>query len=504
MKSHFFKERRMKRNVIARSIIAASIAAAAVGGYTHFENGRWGRADAAVLNPAQQPAAAVATAVPGMATATDFSGIVRRYGPAVVNISVVGKAEQTPTADDAPQLDPNDPFSDFFRFFGPQGPRPVPRGGQIMRGEGSGFIISPDGLIMTNAHVVDGADQVTVKLTDRREFKAKVLGFDKKSDVAVIRIDAKNLPTVKLGNPDASQVGEPVLAIGSPYGFENSATAGIISAKSRSLPEDTYVPFLQTDVAVNPGNSGGPLFNLKGEVIGINSQIYSRTGGYQGLSFAIPIDVASNVEQQLVKYGKVTRGRLGVSVQDVTQALADSFGLERVRGALVSSVEKGSPADHAGLQPGDVIVKLDDHEITRSSDLPALVAAMSPGTNAKIEVLRKGSSKTLNVTIGQMKDAKVAQARDARPGEGRLGLALRPLAPDEQRQAGVSGGLLVEDASGPAARSGIQQGDIVLSINGRPVSTPEQLRSLAAKAGKHVALLVQRDENKIFIPVDLG
>jgi serine protease Do len=493
----------MKRNIIARSIIAASIAAAAVGGYTHFENGRWGRADAAVLNQAQQPAAAVATAVPGMATATDFSGIVRRYGPAVVNISVIGKAEQTPAVDDTPELDPNDPFSEFFRRFGPQMPR-VPHGAQVMRGEGSGFIISPDGLIMTNAHVVDGADQVTVKLTDRREFKAKVLGVDKKSDIAVIRIAAKDLPTVKLGDPNASSVGEPVLAIGSPYGFENTATAGIISAKSRALPEDTYVPFLQTDVAVNPGNSGGPLFNLKGEVIGIHSQIYSRTGGYQGLSFAIPIDVAANVEEQLVKHGKVTRGRLGVSIQEVTQALAESFGLEKLRGALVSSVEKGSPADRAGLQPGDVIVALNGHEISQSTDLPALVASMSPGSSAKLQVVRKGSPKTLDVTIGEMKDKAVAQSKDVGPGEGRLGLAVRPLAKDEQREAGVSGGLLVENASGPAARSGIQQGDIVLSINGVPVSSPEQLRSLASKAGKHAALLVQRDENKIFIPIDLG
>ena len=391
----------MNRKTFDRGIIAASIVAASAAGFAYFSKPSWGTASAAALG--QLPAAAqttpqtssqaVATAVPGAAVATDFSGIVEHYGPAVVNISVVGKARQTPAAAEDPDADPEDPFSQFFRRFGPPMPHgPMPRGGGIMRGLGSGFIVSPDGLILTNAHVVDGASEVTVKLTDRREFKAKVLGADKQTDVAVIRIDAKNLPVVKIGNPAVSKVGEPVLAIGSPYGFENSATAGIISAKSRSLPEDTYVPFIQTDVAVNPGNSGGPLFNLKGEVIGINSQIYSQTGGYQGVSFAIPIDVATHVEDQLVKHGKVTRGRLGVSIQEVTQALADSFGLKTLKGALVSSVEKDSPAERAGLEPGDVIVNFNGRDIGQSADLPAQVASMAPGTSAKIEVIRKDAS----------------------------------------------------------------------------------------------------------------
>jgi serine protease Do len=438
-----------------------------------------------------------------MATATDFSGIVDSFGPAVVNVSVVGKAQPSPAAAEQPQLDPDDPFSDFLRRFGPRTPR-GPQGGQLLRGLGSGFIISSDGIILTNAHVVEGAQEVTVRLTDRREFKAKVLGADKQSDVAAIKIDAKNLPTVRLGDPAAAHVGEPVLAIGSPYGFENTATAGIISAKSRSLPEDTYVPFIQTDVAVNPGNSGGPLFNLKGEVIGINSQIYSQTGGYQGLSFAIPIDVAAKVKDQLVQHGKVTRGRLGVSIQEVTQALADSFGLKGPQGALVSSVEKGSPADRAGIEPGDVIVRLNDREVNRSSDLPVLVADMRPGARAKLDVVRQGTPKTLAATIGEMKDDTVAQRNDTQQEKGRLGLAVRPLAREEQRQAGVPGGLLVEDVAGPAARSGIQPGDIILSLNGTPITSAGQLSSLANKAGKHVALLVQRDTAKIFVPIELG
>ena len=369
----------MHRKTLSRGIIAASIVAALAGGYAH--SGMPGLAQARAAAPllTTPPAAAVANpAVPAsVAPVADFSAIVARYGPAVVNISVTGEAEQTPAADDSagvPGLDPNDPFYEFFRRFGiPQ--RPQGQGHLLMRSEGSGFIVRADGLILTNAHVVDGAREVMVKLTDRREFKARVLGADKQSDVAVIKINAANLPVVQFGDPDSIRVGEPVLAIGSPYGFENSATAGIVSATSRSLPDDTYVPFIQTDAAVNPGNSGGPLFNLKGQVIGINSQIYSRTGGYQGLSFAIPINVAMQVSQQLVHSGKVTRGRLGVGIQEVNQALADSFGLKKLQGALVSSVDPDGPAARAGLQAGDVIVRMQGHDINRSADLPAQVAA---------------------------------------------------------------------------------------------------------------------------------
>jgi serine protease Do len=495
----------MNRKTLSRSVIAAAVVAVTLGGVAHYENPQWGLAHAAI-SPEQNtnPPQAVAATVPGLATATDFSGIVERYGPAVVNISVVGKAERTPTADaeQGQGDDDSDPFSQLFPDFGQRRFRPGPA--PLMHGLGSGFIVSPDGLILTNAHVVAGAQEVTVKLTDRREFKAKVLGFDKQSDIAVIRIPATNLPTVRIGDPSKVKVGEPVLAIGSPYGFENTATAGIISATSRALPDETYVPFIQTDVAVNPGNSGGPLFNLKGEVIGINSQIYSRTGGYQGLSFSIPIDVATRVQQQLVAHGKVTRGRLGVSVQDVTQALANSFGLKTVAGALVGSVDKGSPADKAGLQSGDVIVGINGKKIDRSSDLPAQVATMTPGTTTKLDVIRGGGSKSLSVTLGEFKDTKVARNDQDNAGNGRLGLAVRPLAKDEQNQVGSSGGLLVENASGAAARSGIQAGDILLAINGTPITGVDQLRKLADKAGKNIALLVQRENAKIFVPIDLG
>ena len=468
--------------------------------------------DAAILSTATAPTATIAPAltVPlGSNSATDFSGIVERYGPAVVNISVIGKGHQSAAAY---QSSPDDELPDFFKRFGipgiPDGAG-VPGGQQpnespVQHGLGSGFVVSADGLILTNAHVVDGADEVTVKLTDRREFRAKVLGADKQSDVAVLKINANNLPIVKFGNPNASHVGEPVLAIGSPYGFENTATSGIISAKARSLPDGTYVPFLQTDVAVNPGNSGGPLFNLQGEVIGINSQIYSQTGGYQGLSFAIPIDIASGVEQQLVKYGKVTRGHLGIGVQEVTQALGNSFGLKSLQGALVSSVEANSPAEHAGLQAGDVIVKIGDHDISRSTDLSAQIAVMKPGSSAKLEVIRNGSAKTLNATIGEAEAKTVAMNSDNGQKAGKLGLAVRALGKEEQQQASVSGGLLVENASGPAARAGIQAGDIIVSANGTAITNVQQLQTVLGHSGKNIALLVQRENARIFIPVDIG
>jgi serine protease Do len=388
----------MQTRIFTRKILATAILAASAGGYLYANGG--------ITAVHAAPAAAVSS-VSGMAVATDFSGIVESEGPAVVNISVTGKAKAPAAATDddddddddsgAPQMNPNDPLYQFFKRFGPQ--QQMPRHPQLMRAQGSGFIVSPDGIILTNAHVVDGATEVTVKLTDRREFQAKVLGSDKQSDIAVIKIEAKNLPVVQLGDPAASKVGEPVLAIGSPYGFDNTATAGIISAKSRSLPDDTYVPFIQTDVAVNPGNSGGPLFNIRGQVIGINSQIYSQTGGYQGLSFAIPIDVATKVQDQLVKHGKVIRGHLGVAVQEMDQALAKSFGLDSPEGALVASVEKDSAADKAGLRAGDVIIAFAGKKISHSSDLPAVVADVAPGASAPFTYIRDKNQKTASVTL---------------------------------------------------------------------------------------------------------
>ena len=331
-----------------------------------------------------------------------------------------------------------------------------------------------------------------------------MIGKDVRSDVAVLKIEAKNLPVVKIGNPAESQVGEWVLAIGSPFGFENTATAGIVSAKSRALPGDTYVPFIQTDVAVNPGNSGGPLFNARGEVIGINSQIYSGSGGYQGVSFAIPIDVAGKVKDQLVAHGKVVRGRIGVTVQEVNQALADSFGLKQMQGALVSSLEKGGPAEKAGLLPGDVITRVNGNAIDSSGELSGRIAELKPGSRAKLEVVRKGAPTQLEVTIGELQEAKVAAADTGAQAQGKLGVGVRPLDPKESRQAGTDGGLLVEQVGGPAERAGIQPGDIILSLNGNKVKTPDELRKLLGQAGKRVALLVQRDDAQIFVPVDLG
>jgi serine protease Do len=483
----------MKQKTLVRGLIAAGVISAAVVGFSQAGLSLPSHVTGAVAQPL---AAATAAAPAASAQLPAFSWIVEQYGPAVVNISVTQEAKGGPSL--GPQLDPDDPFYEFFKRFN----IPVPRGGVPMRGQGSGFIVNPDGVILTNAHVVDGADEVNVKLTDKREFKAKVVGVDRQTDVAVIKINAHNLPTVKLGSPADAKVGDWVVAIGSPFGFENSVTAGIISAKRRALPDETYVPFIQTDVAVNPGNSGGPLFNLQGEVIGINSQIFSRTGGYQGLSFAIPIDVAAKVKDQLVQHGKVTRGRIGVTIQSLNQSLAESFGLSKPSGALVSSVEKGGPADKAGLQPGDVIVKVDGKEVGDSSDLPGLIGDLEPGTTARLEIVRGGKTRELGLTIASAKETTVASASS--PQQGRLGLAVRPLEPDEREQAGVSGGLVVEEANGPAARAGIQPGDVILQVNGTPVKSVEQLRELIAKSSKHAAILLQRDDARIFVPVDLG
>jgi serine protease Do len=435
-------------------------------------------------------------------TLPDFASLVRQYGAAVVNISVTGTRKTgfpgTPGNDDSS----NDPFFQFFRGlpFQFQMPREVP-----IRGEGSGFIVSPDGVILTNAHVVRDATEVTVKLTDRRELRAKVLGLDPATDIAVLRVDAKDLPTVRLGDPATVNVGDWVVAIGSPFGFENSVTAGIVSAKGRSLPGDSYVPFIQTDVAVNPGNSGGPLFNMAGEVIGVNSQIYSRSGGYQGVSFAIPADVALRVRDQIIATGHARHARLGVTIQEVNQALADSFGLKQAAGALVSSVQPGSAAARAGLQVGDVVVQYNDQPIVASGDLPALVAKASPGDKARLQILRKGDKRDVTVTLAsaQDKDTRPASAHDSTQ-KGQLGLAVRPLTPEERSTADVPGGLLVERVSGAAERAGVRPGDIILSANSAPMKSASQLRELATHAPKSIALLVQRGDARVFVPIRTG
>jgi serine protease Do len=401
-------------------------------------------------------------------------------------------------------MSPNDPFYEFFRRFGP----PVPRNPQPVRGEGSGFIVSPDGYILTNAHVVQDADEVTVKTTDRREYTAKVVGVDEPTDVAVLKIDANNLPTVKLGDPQKLRPGEWVVAIGSPFGFENSVTAGIVSATSRAMPGGNYTPFIQTDVAVNPGNSGGPLFNMNGEVVGINSQIYSRTGGYMGVSFAIPIDVASHVKDQLIKTGRVTRSRIGVSIQDVTAQLAESFGLDRPRGALVGQVEDDGPGEKGGIKAGDVILKVDGEPVETSSQVPVMIARKKPGAPVSIEVWRNGGTKELTVRPVEMEDKGTRVARnDAEQGDetARLGLAVRPLTQQEKRQADTEGDLLVQDVDGPAASAGVRPGDIILGVNGSRVKSVDELREAAKKRnGKVVALLIERDNAQIFVPVRVG
>jgi serine protease Do len=482
----------MNRKAFRSTTVAVALVAAVAGGYAYR-----GRAQAAAPPP-RPPLVNVAP--PTTAALPDFSGIVQRYGPAVVNVSTTSAVKTAAPASPFGPLDPDDPFAQLFKRFG----IPEQRGPMIARGLGSGFIVKSDGVILTNAHVVDGASEVKVKLTDKREFPAKVLGIDKTTDVAVLKIDARDLPTVDIGDASRTRVGEWVLAIGSPFGFENSATAGIVSGRSRSLPDAGYVQFLQTDVAVNPGNSGGPLFDTRGEVIGINSQIVSQSGGYMGLSFAIPIDVAMKVEQELLAHGKVVRGRLGLTVQDVSQSLAESFGLERPNGALVTSVEKDGPAARAKLQPGDVILGVSGKEVSSSSDLPPVVANMKPGTDAKLEVWRDHGRRTVDVRVGEAKDTVVAGAHNGSGEGGRLGLAVRPLTPDEKKQANVSGGLVVEDAEGPAARAGIQPGDVVLALNGTQVTSVEQLRQLVGNAGHHVALLVERGDTRIFVPIDVG
>ncbi|MES2512322.1 MAG: DegQ family serine endoprotease [Pseudomonadota bacterium] len=491
------------------SLVAALLTAGAIGG-----------AGVSAFNALHSPSIAAPSAIvssaPGITGGSalpDFPQITERYGPAVVNISVTGTTKVSD--DDAVAQGEDgagmDPFLEFFKRFqqgqgvGPGQRRGAPQQEVPTRGQGSGFIVSADGIILTNAHVVKDAKEVTVKLTDRREFRAKVLGSDPKTDVAVLRIDAKNLPVVSIGKTSDLRVGEWVLAIGSPFGFENTVTAGVVSAKGRSLPDDSAVPFIQTDVAVNPGNSGGPLFNARGEVVGINSQIYSRSGGYQGVSFAIPMDIATKIKDQIVATGKAEHARLGVAVQEVNQAFANSFKLDKPEGALVSNVEKDGPADKAGLQPGDVIRKVNGQPVVSSGDLPAVISMAAPGDTVKLEIWRQGASKELSARLANA-DKKVAEAASKKEpaSQGKLGLALRPLQPDERQEAGLDSGLVVQQASGPAALAGIQTGDVLISINGAAVKNIDQVRAAVAKSDKSVALLIQRGGDKIFVPVNLG
>ena len=439
----------------------------------------------------------------------NYRAIVKQSGPAVVGVTVEGMHKASLEEQGLPPGAENDPFFKFFRGIPGMGQGQGQRGrgnpSVPFRGQGSGFIISSDGLILTNAHVVREAKDVTVKLSDRREFSAKVLGSDPTTDIAVLRINAKDLPTVRLGDPRQLEVGDPVLAIGAPYGLEQSATQGIVSAKGRSLPGDTVVPFIQTDAAVNPGNSGGPLFDGSGAVVGINAQIYSQSGGFQGLSFAIPINVALKVKDQIVATGKASHARLGVTIQDLNQALAQSFGLERPDGALIANVAPNSAAAAAGLKSGDVVTAVNGEAVTRSGTLSSLIGMAAPGEKVKLKVWRDHASKEVDVKLGGADEtgAQVADADSAAPG-GQLGLSLRALTREERREAKVEQGMVVENVSGPAARAGIEEGDVLLAINGKPVQSIEQVKGVLQSKPKSVALLVQRDGEKIFVPVNLG
>lgn len=429
----------------------------------------------------------------------DFTELVEKQGPAVVNISTTQIVHNTQVLPGMPNMPRGDHYNDFFNRFSP----PMPREKEA-HSLGSGFIISEDGYILTNAHVVNSADGITVRLTDKREFKARVIGADKRTDVALIKIEASGLPKVVQGDPNILKVGEWVLAIGSPFGFDSSVTAGIVSAKGRSLPQENFVPFIQTDAAINPGNSGGPLFNLKGEVIGINSQIYTRNGGSMGLSFAIPIDVAMDVSNQLRASGKVTRGRIGVTIQEVTRDLAESFGLSKAAGALVSNVEKGAAADKAGIQVSDVILKFDGKTVASSTDLPRMVAATRPGSKVTLQVWRKGASKDIYLTVGEMPDDNRLALGGGKPGDkadtgenvARLGVVLSELNAAQKNDLEVKGGVVVDEVKSAAARAELRPGDVILAIGNVEVLSLEQFNDVLKQIprGRNIALLVRRDD----------
>jgi len=429
----------------------------------------------------------------------EFTDLVKENGKAVVNISTTQNVHRSrmPKIPDVPE---DSPLYDFFKYF----QRDLPQDYNV-NSLGSGFIISPDGYILTCAHVIANASEIVVRLTDRREFEAKVIGMDERADVGLLKIDASDLPTLKLGDASKLEVGEWVLAIGAPFGFENSATAGIVSAKGRSLPNESYVPFIQTDVAINPGNSGGPLFNLKGEVVGINAQIYSRTGGFMGLSFAVPIDLAMSVADQLRKDGHVKRGWLGVRIQNVTRELAQSFGMKRPSGALVSEVTDGGPASKSDLKVGDVIVEFNGKTVHESSDLPPMVGLTPVGQSATVKVIRDGKAREINVVIGELpeKPAKVASAdQEQQGGADLLGLTLRELTKDERKELGVDSGVLVLEVDrGPARQAGMRPGDVILRIDRKPVASVADVRSALTglEKGQSVPVLVRRDDGSLFL-----
>lgn len=484
----------------ARIATVLALMALAFGTGRYFYDGN--RAEAQDV-PAEAPIAALATSGSGL---PDFRAIVRTNRDAVVQIAVSGRDRRMEQ-----QFGEDGPFGDFFRRFGIPNHPQVPEGRTPeRRGSGSGFVIGENGRILTNAHVVKDADRITVTLSDNREFRAKVLGLDERTDIALLEIEAKGLPVVRLGDSDAVEVGEWVLAIGAPFGMSYTATQGIVSATGRELRE-TYVPFIQTDAAVNPGNSGGPLFNARGEVIGVNSQILSGSGGYIGLSFAIPINTASLIARQLADKGFVERGYLGIQFQPVSDALARQFGLDRPRGALVATVEPDGPADKAGIKPGDVILAYNGRAIDSSRALPPMVGETPVGERADVTVLRDGRERTLKVTIGKLPEDSTAQAETpsrqepAETRESRLGLSLSELTAEQKEQAGVERGVLVTRVQdGPAARAGIQRGDVLLEVNRQRVASISDVRKAIAdnKEGDSILVLLRRGQGSLFLVIE--
>jgi serine protease Do len=444
----------------------------------------------------------------------DFTELAEKQGPAVVNISITAVVHNNGAAS-FPGMPDDENLREFLKRFGIPG---IPGQGQGQgEGEdyksqslGSGFIISSDGYILTNAHVVNAADEVLVKLFDKREYKAKIIGADKRTDVALIKIDAANLPKVTIGNPDVLKVGEWVAAIGSPFGLENTMTAGIVSAKGRALPQENYVPFIQTDVAINPGNSGGPLFNLRGEVVGINSQIYSRSGGSMGLSFSIPINVAIDVSNQLKANGKITRGWLGIAIQELTKDLAESFGMTNTNGALIAGVDKNGPAFKGGLEAGDVITKFDGKDIVTSSDLPRAVGATKPGKVVAVEIIHKGKVKKISMGVGEMpsdpSEANEQPKAATKPESNKIGLTLKELTPQQQKKLNGKNGLLVIESTGLAAQVGIRRGDVILGLNNSESQSVELFNKQlnAVPVGKTVAVLVLRGESTLYVPIKIA
>jgi serine protease Do len=441
----------------------------------------------------------------------DFTDLYDQQGPAVVSIDVTSTVKRSPLAD----LSEDDPFYEFFRRFGQ-----VPRGRERPRdleqqSVGSGFILSADGYVLTNAHVVDDATEVMVKLTDKREFKAKVVGLDKRTDVAVLKIDATGLPKVTIGDPEKLRVGEWVAAIGKPFGLENTITAGIVSAKGRELPNENLIPFIQTDVPINPGNSGGPLFNMKGEVVGINSLIYSRTGGYMGLAFAVPIDVAMGAVKQIQEKGRVTRGRIGVQIQEVSKETADAFGLSKAAGALVNSVEKGGPADKGGVESGDIILRADNRAVNSSTELPRIITQIKPGTKIPLQVWRKGVTKDLTVTVAELKEDEPRAAKKSAPlakekgKPNRMGLVLADLTDEQKKELEIKNGVLIEDIPG-TARGNIQVGDVILAVISKgsaiDARNAEQVNGLISKLekGAAVTFLLRRGDAQFYSSVKIG